>query len=135
MYNPRFPHRLRVWRSRLNDLDLPETNDEGDPIKDIVPIHKVCMMDGMPVIASDGAFETEEAEWIEFGYRAASKSTRDTADVHVSDYKISLPAFVTFLMPGDALEIVDYDRTYWGEVVKKQTFNLGSNIWFNEVKN
>jgi hypothetical protein len=43
--------------------------------------------------------------------------------------------FVTPLLPGDLVEITDFDRTYWGEVVKKATFNLGSNIWINEVKN
>jgi hypothetical protein len=43
--------------------------------------------------------------------------------------------FVTPLSPGDRIEIRDYDREYWGEVVRKQTFNLGSNIWINEVMN
>jgi urease accessory protein UreE len=74
-------------------------------------------------------------EWIEFGYRTSSKSTRDATDVHVSDYMISLPLFITYLTPGDILEIEDYDRTFEGQVLKKQSFNLGSNIWFNEVKN
>jgi hypothetical protein len=43
--------------------------------------------------------------------------------------------FLTPLEAGDLVEIKDYERSYWGEVVKKATFNLGSNIWINEVKN
>ena len=135
MYNPRFPHRLRVWRNRMDDFGLPVTDENGDPERFIVMLHKVQMMDGRPVTAMDGAYETEEVEWIEFGYRKSSKSTRDTDDVQVSDFMISLPLFITYLTPGDILEIEDYDRRYEGQVLKKQSFNLGSNIWFNEVKN
>lgn len=135
MYNPRFPHRLRVWRNRMDENGLPVTDENGDPLKEVQMLHKVRMMDGRPITAMDGAYETEEVEWIEFGYRTSSKSTRDSADVYVSDHMISLPLFITFLNPGDLLEIEDYDRTYWAEVVKKHTFNLGSNIWFKEVNN
>lgn len=135
MLNPRFPHRLRVWRYRKDENDLPVTDENGDPLKEVVMLEKVLMIDNCPTIAAGGAYETEEVEWIEFGYRTQGKNTRETIDVHVSDYKAALPIFVTFLVPGDLLEIVDYDRTYWAEVVKKHTFNLGSNIWFNEVKN
>lgn len=135
MYNPRFPHRLRVWRNRMDENGLPIADENGDPLKEVLMLHKVQMIDNTPITAMDGAYETEEVEWIEFGYRTSSKSTRDSADVYVSDHMISLPLFITFLNPGDLLEIEDYDRTYWAEVVKKHTFNLGSNIWFKEVNN
>ena len=119
----------------MDDFGLPVTDENGDPERFIVMLHKVQMMDGRPITAMDGAYETEEVEWIEFGYRKSSKSTRDTVDVQVSDFMISLPLFITYLTPGDILEIEDYDRRYEGQVLKKQSFNLGSNIWFNEVKN
>ena len=134
MFNPRFPHTLRVWRSSKDEYGNPLTDDQGDALLEVVSLEKVVCVDGRPVMASDG-FETEPTEWLEFGYRTNSKSTRDTADVMVSDFKLATPMFLTPLEPGTRVEIKDYDRTFWGEVVRKQTFNLGSNIWINEVKN
>ena len=135
MFNPRFPHRLRVWRSRKDDNGMIVTNDEGDAIFDIVMLSKVTMIDNRPVTLADGTFDSEPTEWIEFGYRTEGKNTRDTSDVMVSDFTLATPMFTTPLGADDVVEIVDYDRTYKGEVVRKQTYNLGSNIWINEVKN
>ena len=135
MFNPRFPHTLRVWRSRKNDYGEPITNAEGNPVQDIVRLKKVVMVDNEPIVRSDGSFDTELVDVIEFGYRTQGKNTRETVDVQVSDFKLATPMFLTPLDAGDRVEITDYERTYWGEVVKKATFNLGSNIWINEVKN
>lgn len=135
MFNPRFPHILRVWRSRKDADGMAVTTDEGDEILDTVMLSKVTMIDNRPIILADGSFDTAPTEWMEFGYRTGGKNTKDTSDVMVSDYELATPMFITALNAGDKVEIKDYDRTYWGEVVKKQTFNLGSNIWVNEVKN
>ena len=135
MFNPRFPHILRVWRSRKDADGMAVTTDEGDEILDVVMLSKVTMIDNRPMILADGSFDTAPTEWMEFGYRTGGKNTKDTSDVMVSDYELATPMFITALNAGDKVEIKDYDRTYWGEVVKKQTFNLGSNIWVNEVKN
>lgn len=135
MFNPRFPHTLRVWRVRKNSFGEPVTNDAGDPVYDIVRVQKAVVIDDKPVMLSDGRFETEVAEWIDFGYRTQGKNTRDTTDVVISDYKLATAPLMTYLEPGDRVEIKDYMRTYWGDVVKMMTFNLGSNIWINEVKN
>lgn len=135
MFNPRFPHKLRVWRSRKDEYGGAVTDDEGNEILDIVPLYKVTMIDNLPLVLPDGSFDTEPTEWIEFGYRTGGKNTKDTSDVMVSDYELSTPMFITTLESGDRIEIKDYDRTYWSEVVKKMTFNLGSNIWVNEIKN
>ena len=135
MFNPRFPHKLRVWRSRKDADGMAVTTDEGDEILDTVMLSKVTMIDNRPIILADGSFDTAPTEWMEFGYRTGGKNTKDTSDVMVSDYELATPMFITALNAGDKVEIKDYDRTYWGEVVKKQTFNLGSNIWVNEVKN
>ena len=135
MFNPRFPHSLRVWRNRLNDFGEPMFDVKGEPIRDIVQLTKVVMVDYQPMVQSDGSFNSELVDRIEFGYRTQGKNTKDSVDVNVSDYKLATPMFTTPLLPGDLVEIADFDRTYWGEVVKKATFNLGSNIWINEVKN
>ena len=134
MFNPRFPHTLRVWRYRKNDYGEPMTDAEGNPVQDIVKLKKVVMVDNEPIVRSDGSFDTELVETIDFGYRTSGKNTRDTADVVVSDFKLATPMFLTHLEPGDRVEVWDYERSYWGEVVKKMTFNFGSNIWINEVK-
>ena len=135
MFNPRFPHTLRVWRSRKDNHGDPMTDVDGDPIYDIVTLKAVVMVDYRPTVLSDGSFDTELTEWISFGYRTQGKNTRETVDVNVSDYKLATPMFLTPLEPGDRVEIKDYDRTFWAEVVKKITYNLGSDIWVNEVKN
>ena len=135
MFNPRFPHTLRVWRTRKNDYGEPMTDAEGNPVQDIVSLKKVVMIDSEPVVRSDGSFDTELVDIINFGYRTQGKNTRETVDVQVSDFKLATPMILTHLEPGDKVEIWDYERSYWGEVVKKATFNLGSNIWINEVKN
>ena len=135
MFNPRFPHKLRVWRARRDKFGEPMTDSEGDAVYDTLSLKTVVMLDNQPIFRSDGSFDTTTTDWLEFGYRTSGKSTRDTSDVVVSDYKLATPMFITPLEVGDRLEIIDYERTYWGEVVRKQTYNLGSNIWFNEIRN
>lgn len=135
MYNPRFPHELRVWRARKNDYGEPMTDQNGDPIYDIVKAKVAVVIDDKPQMLPDGTFNTEISEWIGFGYRTQGKNTRETVDVAVSDFKLATPPLLTYIEPGDRVEIKDYVRTFWCEVVKMTTFNLGSNIWVNEVKN
>lgn len=135
MFNPRFPHTLRVWRSRKDANGEPITDEEGNASYEVVMLKKVVMVDNEPLMCSNGGFVTEKVESINFGYRTQGKNTRDTVDVVVSDFKLATPMFLTPLEPGDKVEMRDYERTYWGEVVKKATFNLGSNIWVNEVRN
>ena len=128
MFNPRFPHTLRVLR-------VNGTDDEGNPLYEAVPLDVVVMRGNLPVRNADGNFVTETVESLPFGYRTQGKNTRDTTDVEVADYKLSTPMFLTHLLSTDIVELKDYDRTYWCDVVKKATFNLGSNIWVNEVRN
>lgn len=135
MFNPRFPHTLRVWRVRKDKDGDPITDAEGDPVLDIVRLKRVVTVDGLPAIRVDGSYDSDLVEWIEFGYRTQGRNTKETLDVHVSDFKLATPMFITPLETGDRVEIKDYDRSYWGEVVKKFTTNLGSNIYINEVKN
>ena len=69
MFNPRFPHTLRVWRVRKNDFGEPVTNDDGDPLYDIVRVKKAVVIDDKPLMRGDGTFENELTEWVDFGYR------------------------------------------------------------------
>lgn len=135
MYNPQFPHSLKVLRSGLDAHGEPIVDDEGNPVEVAVKLTVVVMCDGQPTFDEDGKFVTEEVESIAFGYRQSSLNTRQTGDVIVSDYKISCPMFLTPLNPGDILELTDYEKTYRGSVVKKDCFNLGALIWFNRIKN
>lgn len=138
MYNPRFPHILKVWRDSKDESGVPIVDDEGNPVRTLVTLQKVVSIDeysGDPMCDAYGHFVTEEVNEISFGYRNTQKNTRDTGDVQVSDYKIATPMFITPLYPGDELELTDYDRKYRGTVIRKMTYNLGSNIWFNEIKN
>ena len=128
MYNPRFPHTLRVLRAQKNAYGEPVTDDHGYPVYGAVPLARVVSRN------ADGSFETEMVETLPFGYRSQGKDTRDTAEVESADFALATPMFLTALDSSDIIEMTDYDRTFKGEVVRKITFNLGSNIWVNEVK-
>lgn len=135
MFNPRFPHKLSVVRVKVDVSGVPETDDNGDFIYEAMPLLVVEMLDNEPVLDTEGNFMTYEADEVNFGYRVATESTQTATDVIVSDFKVDCPMFLTELRPGDILEIKDYERSYKGKVVKKTTYNLGTSIWYNEIKN
>ena len=135
MYNPQFPHKFRVVRAGLDEHGDPILNENGDPTEVTVTLTAVVMVDRQPTFDADGNFVTEEVSEMAFGYRQNSMNTMREGDVIVSDYKISCPIFLTPLNPGDVLELTDYEKTFRGVVVKKDTFNLGSLIWFDRIKN
>lgn len=135
MYNPQFPFSLRVLRSGVDAHGDPITDDEGNPTEEVVKLTAVVMADHQPTFDAEGNFITEEVESIAFGYRQSSMNTMRAGDVIVSDYKISCPLFLTPLNPGDVLELTDYEKTFRGVVVKKDSFNLGTLIWFDRIKN
>lgn len=135
MFNPRFPHTLTVKRTRTDSTGVPQTDVNGNFIYDVVTLTCVEMSDSEPVRDADGRFVTFEATSINFGYRTAARNSQTAGDVIVSDFCIACPIFLTEIHTDDILEITDYERTYRGKVVKKTTFNLGTNIWFDEIKN
>lgn len=135
-YNPRFPHTLRYLVPLHDEDGLPMFDDEGDVQYASVPLLKVRMdSDDNPLLDEDGEFITDEVEELEWGYRTSTGGFRDSGKVAEADYKIATPMFTTPLATGDILEMTDYDRTYRMEVLKKTTYNWGSNIWVKDVKN
>lgn len=133
MFNPRFPHTLKVKRARMT-AGQPEIDSEGNVLYDYLTLTLVAMIDNEPAM-ENGQFVTYTAESVNFGYRTSSANTQTAGDVIRADFKIACPMFLTELRYDDILELTDYDRTFTGKVVKKTTFNLGTNIWFDEIKN
>jgi CBS domain-containing protein len=87
------------------------TDIDGNPVYDIVRIQVAVVIDDKPLTSPDGGFVTEQSEWISFGYRTQGKNTKDTLDVVVSDYKLATAPLMTYIEPGDRVEIKDYMRT------------------------
>lgn len=107
--NPRFPHRVKIYR--------PVKGEDGN----------VSDKDGIPY-PPELVFESE------CGYREKHKS-RTTGQVIVADILLGLPIHKVLLLPGDIVEMTDYQRTYRGTLVDSKVYNMGANIWFNETKN
>ena len=135
MYNPRFPHTLVVKRVRKDSTGELVYDSDGNSIIDTVSLTCAEMLDNEPVRNANGAFVTYTATSVNFGYRTSAKNTTTSGDVIVSDFRIACPMFLTEILADDILELTDYERTYKGKVVKKTTFNLGTSIWFDEVRN
>lgn len=108
----------------------------GDPVYTVVKLAKVAMADGWMVRDGDGKPVVDSyVEEIECGYRTNTRNTAEYGDVVVYNVTLHTPPFTTPLNFDDILEITDYDRTFRAKMVKKATFNWGSDIWFDEIKN
>jgi len=134
--NPRYPFSVTVKRPKVVSGEVVQDN-RGDVTYEAVALSIVALdamgymmrtSGGVPIIAST-------ATSICCGYRVDSKSTADAGAVAVHDVILHTPPFTTELLYGDILEITDYDRTYRAKVVKKMTYNMGSAIWADEIKN
>jgi len=135
MINPRFPHVLRMIVHKVDENGVPVTDSEGNPIESDAEIVCAIMRDNIPVKDSDGKFLTETKTELPFGYRTSTGNSKTSGDVVVCDYKIACPVFFTPISTGAVLELTDYSRTYRATVVKQTTYNFGSNIWIDEIKN
>lgn len=133
MFNPRFPHTLTVLRAKEVNGEIVYDSD-GNPTYETVSLALVTTIDGEPCRNADGSFQTTSVTSMPFGYRTSSQNTRE-GEVIVADFKLACPMFVTELKDGDRLELKDYDRTYLCSFVKKTTFNWGTNIWVNDIRN
>lgn len=140
VHNPRFPHVLSVLRPTLDEYGQPVMDENGDPTYTKLTLKKVVMTDddadnGDPTFNSDGSFATEDVTEIEWGYRTSTGGFHDSGEVAEANYKIATKMFLNPLYTGDVLEMTDFDGTTRMEVLKKTTYNWGSNIWVKDVKN
>lgn len=137
--NPRFPHTLQVLRARMDENGDPMCDAKGDPIFDVLPLD-IALMDseddcGLPLRNDSGQVLTIASNTLRWGYRTSTGGFRDSGDVAEADFKIATEMFLTPLDTGDVVIMTDYDRTWRMEVLKKTTYNWGSNIWVKDVKN
>lgn len=136
MYNPRFPHKLTVYRASLDELGNPVVDANGDVVYAKVPLSLVYQIDGDPQFNADGSFVTlDPVTEINYGLRTNTRNSQTAGDVATSDFMLACPMFITPLYYGDVLEMTDYDRTFRCLVIKKTNSNWGTNIWCNEIRN
>lgn len=141
MYNPRFPHILKILKPRMNggffsndsseDFDrnavpTPVVDENGNPIYDYMIFNVVCEIDGEPVLDEDGKFITEESDFINCGYRTETQSTKTEGDVIVEYTKLSTPLFTNEINYGYIAEITDQVRTFRATIVRKQMTTMGT---------
>lgn len=140
VHNPRFPHTLRVLRPALDEYGQPAFDENGDPSFSTLVLKKVVMTDdeadnGDPTFDYKGDFATVDVEQVRWGYRTSTGGFHDSGEVAEANYKIATEMFITPLYTGDVVEMTDYDGTVRMEVLKKTTYNWGTNIWVKDVKN
>lgn len=135
MYNPRFPHTLVVKRVKKNEDGDIAYSEKGDVSYDIVPLDIVQMLGDSPLKDNAGNFITRQAGSLSFGYRTSTRNVSQSGEVVVADIRISTPMFTTELFFDDIIILTDYDKTYECRFVKKTTFNWGTSMWVDEIKN
>lgn len=135
MFNPRFPHVMHVLRAKTTPDGALVYGEGGSPVYERLELTLVEMRDSEPVLDADGGFVTYIADEVAFGYRTSSQNTSRVGDVVQADFKLACPMFLTELRPDDILVLKDYEREFRAAVVKKTTFNLGTNVWVNEARN
>ena len=136
MYNPRWPHTFTVLAESLDANGLPITGDDGKPVRSQMPLEKVEYDDQWnPRLRSDGSFQTEIVLEMPWGYRTSTGGMKTSGEVFVADYKISCPMFLTDLPSGTILTMTDYSRTFRVKVIKMTTYNWGTNLWVDNIKN
>lgn len=139
-YNPRFPFTLQVVRPARDENGDIIFDENGDVDYRPILLDKVCREGddeefGEVIFNADGSFRTEKVDSIHWGYRTSTGGFRDSGDVAEADFKIATPMFITPLNTGDVVEMTDYEGTRRMEVLKKTTYNWGTNLWVKDIKN
>ena len=84
---------------------------------------------------ADGSFETETVEEMTRGYRTSTGGLKTAGEVIVADYKVSCPMLLTELETGTVIEMTDYTHTFRVKLLKMTTYNWGTNLWLDNIKN
>jgi len=136
MYNPRWPHTFRVVEETLDANGLPVTDENGRPVTRTKTVERI-VYDGNynPRRNSDGSFQTQEVDEMPWGYRTSTGGLKTAGEVIVADYKVSTPMMLTELPTGTVLEMTDYTHTFRVKILKMTTYNWGTNLWVDNIKN
>lgn len=136
MYNPRWPHTFRVVVEPLDSNGLPVTDANGDPVVGSMQVEKIVYDSGWnPTRNPDGSFVTEMVTDMPWGYRTSTGGLKTAGEVIVADYKVSTPMMITDLPTGTILEMTDYTHTFRAKLLKMTTYNWGTNMWLDNIKN
>lgn len=136
MYNPRWPHTFVVLSESLDADGMPVTDSDGKPVRGSMPLEKVVYdPQWNPRFRADGSFETETVVEYPWGYRTSTGGLKTAGEVIVADYKISAPMMLTELPTGTVLELTDYTHTFRAKLLKMTTYNWGTNLWLDNIKN
>lgn len=136
MFNPRWPHTLTILGESLDTNGLPVTDDNGDPVENVLPVERICYDSAWnPLRSADGSFKTETVSSVPWGYRTSTGGIKASGEVIVADYKISCPMLLTDIPTGTLLSLTDSTHTFRATVLKATTYNWGTNLWIDNVKN
>ena len=134
--NERWPHTFVIKGEALDANGLPVTDENGDPVESAVSIKKVLYDSRWnPRKGPDGKFKTEDVTDVPWGYRTATGGMKTAGEVIVADYKISCPMLLTEIPTGTVLVMTDYTHSFRVKVVKMTTYNWGTNLWVDNIKN
>ena len=136
MYNPRWPHTFRVVVESLDENGRPVTDENGDPVVGSMQLEKIVYDSAWnPSRNPDGTFVTEMVTDMPWGYRTSTGGLRTAGEVIVADYKVSTPMMLTELPTGTVLQMTDYTHTFRVKILKMTTYNWGTNMWLDNIKN
>lgn len=136
MYNPRWPHTFSVIREALDENGLPVTDENGDPVSSVMPIERVVYDSRWnPIRSADGTYRKETITEVPWGYRTATGGLKTSGEVIVADYKISCPMLLTDIPTGTELTLTDDVLTFRVKVLKMTTYNWGTDLWVDNIKN
>lgn len=136
MYNPRWPYTFVVVEESLDTDGMPVVDKYGDPVVSSKTLQKVVYDAQLnPTRGADGSFVTESVTEMPWGYRTSTGGMKTSGEVIVADYKISCPMFLTDLPTGTTLILTDSVRSFRVKVIKMTTYNWGTNLWVDNIKN
>ena len=114
----------------------PSDDEPEEKIPSAVQMVRIIYDDNYnPRRNADGSFVTETVTEMPWGYRTATGGLKTAGEVIVADYKISAPMMLTELPTGTILMLTDYTHTFRVKVLKMTTYNWGTNIWVDNIKN
>ena len=156
MYNPRWPHTFKVLVESLDANGNPVTDANGNPVYGIPVLDDMgnpVVVNGVPKMRDmelsrivydsawnprrnpDGTFATVSVTDVPWGYRTSTGGMKTSGEVWVADYKISTPMLLTDLPSGTILLMTDYVHSFRVKVVKMTTYNWGTDLWVDNIKN